>query len=64
MILVTSLNTRSGHAGGLETAMCVLQQGNIGIGVLQETKLTRGIHMLFSSGYKIWATEAESRHRG
>ena len=48
----------------MDTALCALQQGNIFIGVLQETKLTGGIHIQFSSGYKLWATEAEIRHRG
>ena len=41
-----------------------LQKGNYGIGVLQETKLTRKIHTRYSVGYKIWATESDSSHRG
>ena len=31
---------------------------------MQETKLTRGINMRRCSGYTVWATEAESQHRG
>ena len=41
-----------------------LMVGNIGIRVLQETKLTGGIHMQRISGYTVWDTEADSRHRG
>ena len=64
VICIRSLNIRTGQAGGLETALPALQQGNIGIRFLQETKLTRGIHTRFSSGYKVCETEAEIRHRG
>ena len=34
------------------------------MGVLQETKLTDGIHAHQGEGYSVWVTEAESRHRG
>ena len=44
MISITSFSIRLGRTGGLETVLCALKQGNIGIRVLQETKLTRGIH--------------------
>ena len=27
-------------------------------------KLVKGIHMHYRLGYKVWATEAEIRHRG
>ena len=47
----------------MEAALCTLQQGNIGIGVLQETKLKGGIYMQYSLGYKVWETEAESRNQ-
>ena len=60
VIRITSLNIRSWRERGLETVLCALKQGNIRIGVLQENKLTGGIHTRFSSGYKVWATEAES----
>ena len=50
--------------GGLEAALRALQQRNVGIGVLQETNLTGGIHTRYIAGHKLWATEADSRHRG
>ena len=49
MIRITLLNIRSGWTGSLETVLRSLQQGSIGIGVLQDMKLTRGIHMEFIS---------------
>ena len=49
---------------GLEAALRTLQQVNIGMGVLHETKLTGGIHTRYISGYNIWATEAEIKHQG
>ena len=39
-IQIASLNIRSGQAGGLEAALQAPHQGNIGIGVLQDMKLT------------------------
>ena len=64
VIRIATLNIRSGRVGVLETALRALRQGNIGMGVLQETELTGRIHMRLSSGYNVWATEAESQHRG
>ena len=63
-IFIATLNIRSGRVGVLETALRALRQGNIKIRVLQEMKLTRGIHMRRSSGYTVWETEVESRHQG
>ena len=40
----------------MEDVLCALQKGNIGIRVLQETKLTGGIHTRYSFGYKVWET--------
>ena len=48
----------------MESALQALKQGNVGIGVLKETKLTLGIHTHYSSGYKVWDMEANIRHRG
>ena len=42
------LNIRSGWVRGLKAALQALQQRNAEIRVLQETKLTQGIHMLCS----------------
>ena len=42
-IRLTTLNIRSGRAGGLEAYLRALQQVNVDVGVLQETKLTYGI---------------------
>ena len=40
--------------GGLKAVLHALQQGNVGISVLQETKLTEGIYTLHSAGYSVW----------
>ena len=64
VILIASINIRSGRVGSLETGLRALRKGNIGIRVLQKTKLVRGIHTLLSSDYKVWAIEAGRRHWG
>ena len=63
-IRMVSLNIRSGRAGGLETALQVLHQGNIDVGFLQEMKLMQGIHTWNGTEYNVWETEEDSRHQG
>ena len=58
------LKIRLGRAGGLEAALQALKQGNVDMGVLQETKLKDGIHARQGSEYAVWETDAESRHWG
>ena len=50
VIRIVSLNINLGQAGCLESTLCALQKGNIGIGVLQETKMTGGVHTQYSLG--------------
>ena len=42
-------------------------KGNVGIDILEETKLTGGFHTSYSASYstsyRVWAKEAESHHR-
>ena len=61
-IRITSINIRSGQVGGFEADLRALQQGNVKVSVLQETKLTEWIHAQYSAGYKVWLKKAESRH--
>ena len=56
-IRIASLNLRSGRAGGLEALLRALQQGHVDVRVLQETKLTRGIHTRYGEGYSVWETD-------
>ena len=63
-ICITTFNIRSGREGGLDMALRALWKCNIRIGVLQDTKIARGIHTQWRSGYNIWVTEAESQHQG
>ena len=44
----------------MESALHSLQQGNVGISILQETNMTEGIYMR----YKLWTEGVEIRHRG
>ena len=46
VIFIASINIRSGREGGLETALRALQQGNIGIGFLQEKNLPGDPHAI------------------
>ena len=43
-IRIDTLKIRLGKAGGLEAVLQDLRQGKVDVGVLQETKLTDGIH--------------------
>ena len=63
-IRILSLNIRLRRTGALEAALRALQQGNVDIRVLQDTKLTRGIHMRYGAGYSVLVTHAEIIHWG
>ena len=43
-IRLATLKIMSGREGGLDVALRALRQGNVDVGVLQETKLMGGIH--------------------
>ena len=57
-------NIRNGGNGGLELALRGMSQANMDLGIFQETKCTYGIYTRESSGYRVVATDAPSRHRG
>ena len=44
------------------TAIHGIQQGDVDVGFLQETKLTQVIHTQNGVGYGVWATEVEIRN--
>ena len=44
----------------MESALHRMSQANMELGVFQETKVTKGIYMQESSGYRVVATEALS----
>ena len=52
-IRLAALNIRSGRTGGLETTPRALRQGKVDVGILQETKLTDGIHARNGEGYTV-----------
>ena len=49
---------------GLETALRIMSQANMDLGVFQETNLTKIIITCESSGYRVVATEAPRAHSG
>ena len=58
------VEARRGTGDGATRLMALLALWHIGIEVLQERKLTGGIHMRQRSGYTVWATEEESQRQG
>ena len=61
---IATWNIRNGRNGGLESACRALDSLGVDLALLQETKLTGGIHTRFSSGYTIVASDAPSAHQG
>ena len=49
----TQHQVRAGR--GLEAALTALQKGNVRIRFLQETKLNKGIHMIYSQAKNIYS---------
>ena len=64
MIRLDTLNVRLGRAGGLEASLWDMKQGNVDMGVLQETNLMDGITSWKRAVYDIWETAAGIRHQG
>ena len=56
-------NIRNGQNRGLEAALRGMEQANLDMGILQETKITDGVYNRVSAGYRVVATDAPSRHR-
>ena len=61
-IIFATYNIRNGRNRGLESALRVMAQANIDLGIFQETKCTEVIYTRESSGYSVVATDAPSRH--
>ena len=57
-------NIRNGRNGGLEAALRGMEQANLDMGILQETKITDGVYTRASASYRVVATDAPSQHRG
>ena len=57
-------NISNGWNGGLESALHRMSQANIDLGVLQQTKLYRGIYAQESAGYRVMVSYDPSQHRG
>lgn len=61
---VGTWNIRDGRGGGLEAACRALEAANIDVCVLQETKISNGIHTRYSSGYYVACSVAPNPHQG
>ena len=57
-------NIRNDRNEGLETALRGMDQANLDMGIMQETKITDSVYTRASAGYCVVATDAPSRHRG
>ena len=57
-------NIRNGRNGVFEAALRGMEQANMDLGVMQETKISDGVYTRASAGYRVVATDAPSRHRG
>ena len=57
-------NILNGRNGGLESAVRVVSQANMDLGIFQETKVTDGIYTRGYAGYNLIAMGAPIRHCG
>ena len=57
-------NIHGGRTGELDSALRGMFQANIDMGIFQETKVTAGIYMRESSGYRVAELESPSAHSG
>ena len=64
VICIVSLNIRSGQGGGVGDCAERTIAGQHWDRDLSGENISGGIQTRFSSGYKVWATEADIRHQG
>ena len=57
-------NVRSGHNGGLESALRAMAETGVDCDVLTETKIMDDIYTQYSSGYNVFASSAVSVRQG
>ena len=57
-------NIINGRNGGLESAVRLVYQANMDLGIFQETKVTDGIYTRGSAGYNLFAMDGPSRNHG
>ena len=62
-IKIATYNIRSGRAGNLESALRALEQMEVDLAILTETKLTDDRHTKFNFGYRVVATKAASHNQ-
>ena len=63
-ITFATYNVQSGRAGRLISVLRAMQQMNLDLVLLTETKLTDRVYTRQSLGYQVVATEASSAHKG
>ena len=63
-IRFSTYNISNGSNEGLESALQVISQANMDVGIFQETKVTDGIYTCGSDGYSIDSTDIPSRPFG
>ena len=64
VIRLCTYNIRDGRNGGLESTLPAMDEANVDVGVLQETKLPLNIYTRWSSGYHVITTAAPTQHQG
>jgi exonuclease III len=64
VIRIATYNIRSARGGNLESVLRALNQMNVDLGLLCETKLSDERFTKFSSGYRVFASKAPSSHQG
>jgi hypothetical protein len=62
--MLVTFNVRSGHNGGLESALRAMAATGVDCGVFTETKITDDIYSQFSLGYNVFASNAISIRQG
>ena len=64
VIRIASYNIRTARGGGLESVCRALDQMNVDLGFLCETKLSDDKYTKFSSNYRVFASKASNPHCG
>ena len=63
-IHIYGFNIRNGVYRGIDSALHVIVQANMDLGVLFKTKIMNGVYMRRSLDYNVIVSEAHTKHQG
>lgn len=63
VIIFGTYNIQNVKSDGIKSALREMEQANMDLGFLEDTKFTNGVHMRLFEGYHVLTADAQSSHQ-